>query len=281
MKKIRKKSIKRWTDFIVGIFLFSFGFTLFLLPNNLVFGGVTGLSIVFKEIYGIDASLFVLIADILLLVISYIFLGKEKTARSVWGYLLLPVVLKLNEILVSYIAFDNNIELIIAAVFGGVLSGVGIGLVYRTGFTTGGTDIINQLINKYLKLSMGKAMLICDGLIIFTCLLVFDFRTFLYALIVLYIISTITDRVILGVSKSKAFYIVTDKTTEVKKFVLNEMGHGVTLLEAVGGYTRDDQKVLFCVIPTREYYILKEGIYKIDANAFFVATDAYEVYGGE
>ncbi len=280
MKKIKKKSIKRWFDFLVGIFIFSLGFTLFLSPNNLVFGGVTGLSIVFKKIYDLDNSLFVLIVSVFLLIISYFFLGKEKTARSVLGSLLLPVFLKISEVITSGLVF-NDIELIMAAIFGGVLGGIGIGMVYRTGFTTGGTDIINQLLNKYLKISMGKAMLISDGLIICTCLVVFDIRTFMYAIVVLYIMSTLTDRVILGVSKSKAFYIVTDKTTDIKKFILDKLGHGVTLLDAAGGYTREDQKVLFCVIPTREYYVLKEGIYKIDQNAFFVATDAYEVYGGE
>ena len=98
---------------------------------------------------------------------------------------------------------------------------------------------------------------------------------------VLYIITVMTDRVILGVSKSKAFYIVTDKTLEVKKFIINELGHGVTVFDAVGGFSKENQKVIFCVIPTREYFKLKEGLNKIDDEAFFVVTDSYEVVGGE
>ena len=111
---------------------------------------------------------------------------------------------------------------------------------------------------------MGKAMLICDGLILTSSIFVFGLKTFIYALLVLYIITNITDRVILGVGNSKAFYIVTDKTAEVKKFIITKLGHSVTILEASGGYTKEDQKVLFCVIPTKEYFMLKEGLYKID-----------------
>ena len=92
--------------------------------------------------------------------------------------------------------------------------------------------------------------------------------------------TTMTDRVILGVGSAKAFYIITDKTTEVKNFIIKNLGHGVTVLDAVGGYSKENQKMVFCVIPTREYYLMKEGINKIDKEAFFVVCDAYEVIGG-
>jgi len=103
----------------------------------------------------------------------------------------------------------------------------------------------------------------------------------MYALIVLYLISIITDKVLLGISDSKAFYIITEKEEEVKQFVLSNLSHGVTIFKAKGAYDNKDRRVLFCVIPTREYFKLKEGISMIDAQAFFVVTDAYEVYGGE
>ena len=279
-KYMNKKNLYRATNFILGLFLFSFGFSFFLAPNNLVFGGVAGLSIIFKELCGFDTSLFVLVVSVFLLLISFIFLGKEKTTGSILGSLLLPVFLKFAEVLTNYIVFED-VELILSAIFGAFLGGAGLGFVYKSGFTTGGTDIIKQLLNKYFKISMGKAMLISDGVILASSIFVFGLKTFIYALLVLYVMTIIADRVILGVGNAKAFYIVTDKTMEVKKYIINKLGHGVTLLEAVGGYTKEDQKVLFCVIPTREYYILKEGIHKIDNDAFFVVTDAYEVSGGE
>ena len=104
---------------------------------------------------------------------------------------------------------------------------------------------------------------------------------FIYALVVLFIMTTMTDRVILGVGRSKAFYIITKKTDEIKNFLVNELGHGVTLQDTIGAHSKENQKMLFCVIPTREYYVVKEGINNIDDEAFIVVCDAYEVIGGK
>ena len=277
--KNNKKNITRIIYFLFGLFIFSFGFSFFLSPNNLVFGGVSGLSIIFKELFGFDTSLFVLIVSVFLLLISFLVLGKEKTMGSVLGSLLLPLFLEITNIMSTYIILEE-IELILSAVFGGLLAGIGIGLVYKAGFTTGGTDIINQIMHKYLKIGLGKAMFIVDILIVTSSIFVFGLNNFAYALVVLYIMTVMTDRVILGVGKKKAFYIVTDNTTEVKKFIINNLGHNVTIFDAVGGFSKDNKKVILCVIPTREYYLLKEGISKIDKEAFFVVCDAYEVFGG-
>lgn len=275
---LNKNRIVRFVQFLSGLFLFSFAFNFFLLPNNLVFGGVSGLSILFKELC--DPSMFVLIASIVLLLVSLIFLGKEKTAGSVLGSLLLPLFLKITELLTVYVKFETT-EIFLAAIFGGVLSGIGLGLVYKAGFTTGGTDIVNQILHKYLKISVGKCMFLSDGLIVGSSIFIFGLTKFMYAVVVLYIISILTDKVLLGISSSKAFYIVTNRVNEVRNFVLVKLGHGITIFDAVGGFSKEDQKVLFCVIPTREYFKLKEGIHAIDKEAFFVVTDAYEVFGGE
>jgi len=279
-KKLKKKDYVRLLYFFGGLTIFSASFTFFLLPNNLVFGGVSGLSIIFKELFNFNTSLFVLIVSLFLLILSYLVLGKQKTAGSVMGSLLLPLFLEMMRVISDLIKYQNS-DLLICAIFGGVFAGMGLGLVYKAGFTTGGTDILNQIIHKIFKLSIGKAMLLTDGLIVTSSVFVFGFTRSLYAIMVLYIITVMTDRVILGVSKSKAFYIVTDKTSDVKKFIINELSHSVTVFDAVGGFKGKDKKVIFCVIPTREYFKLKEGINKIDDEAFFVVTDSYEVVGGE
>lgn len=272
-----KSSISRFIYFILGMLLFAFSFNYFLLPNDLVFGGVSGLSIIFKNI--LDPSIFVFVVSSILLVISYIFLGKEKTFGSAVGSLLLPVFLKIMSFVTDNI--DKVDEVFLAVIFGGLLAGVGIGFVYKAGFTMGGTDIINQIIHKYFKISLGKCMLISDGSIVLCSFFSFGLIKFMYAVVVLYIISTMTDKVLLGISNSKAFYIVTSQVNEVKNYVMVKLGHGITIFDAVGGFSKEDQKVLFCVIPTRDYFKLKEGIHDIDKDAFFVVTDAYEVFGGE
>ena len=272
-----RSSISRFIYFILGMLLFSFSFNYFLLPNDLVFGGVSGLSIIFKNV--LDPSIFVFVVSSILLVISYIFLGKEKTFGSAVGSLLLPVFLKIMSFVTDNI--DKVDEVFLAVIFGGLLAGVGIGFVYKAGFTMGGTDIINQIIHKYFKISLGKCMLISDGSIVLCSFFSFGLIKFMYAGVVLYIISTMTDKVLLGISNSKAFYIVTSQVNEVKNYVMVKLGHGITIFDAVGGFSKEDQKVLFCVIPTRDYFKLKEGIHDIDKDAFFVVTDAYEVFGGE
>ena len=280
MNSFSKSRIGRVMFFILGLFLFAFSFNFFLLPNDLVFGGVSGFSIVIKKLFDINTSLFVFVVSSILLLISFIVLGKEKSIKSVCGTLLLPVFLELTGYLKQYVVFDQ-MELLVAVIFGGVIAGMGLGLIFRSGYTTGGTDIINQMLHKFFKLGMGKAMLITDSIIVSSTIFVFGLTKFFYAIMTLYIITVMADRVILGVGKSKAFYIVTEKTQEVKKFIINTLGHSVTIFDAVGGYSKENQKVLFCVIPTREYYILKDGIRKIDEDSFFVVTDAYEVSGGE
>ena len=158
MSKLRKRKFKEYffriIMLLVGLSLFSIGFEFFFLPNSLVFGGVSGLSIVVNSIYDIDPSIFVFVVSALLLIVSYLVLGKEKTACSVLGSLLLPLFFKLAEILASVINFQND-DLFLSSIFGGILAGVGIGIVYKVGFTTGGTDILNQILHKYVHISIG------------------------------------------------------------------------------------------------------------------------------
>lgn len=279
IKLIYKKGrLKRWCGFLIGILIVALAYNLFLLPAKVVYG-VGGLGIIFNSLFKIDPSLVILIGSVILLFLSLILLGKEETRRSVIGSLLYPVFVKLTES-VSNIVDLSNTEPLLIVVFGAVISGFGLGLIFKSGFTTGGTDILNQIVSKYFKMSMGNAMFFTDGVIIFSSVFVFGWTKLMYSIISLYIVSIMTDKVILGISQSKAFYIITDHESEVKKFVLKHLSHGVTVLDGRGGFTGNHQKVIMCIIPTKEYFIAKEGIHEIDPNAFFVVTDAYEVSGG-
>lgn len=279
IKLIYKKGrLKRWCSFLIGILIVALAYNLFLLPAKVVYG-VGGLGIIFNSLFKIDPSLVILIGSVILLFLSLILLGKEETRRSVIGSLLYPVFVKLTES-VSNIVDLSNTEPLLIVVFGAVISGFGLGLIFKSGFTTGGTDILNQIVSKYFKMSMGNAMFFTDGVIIFSSVFVFGWTKLMYSIISLYIVSIMTDKVILGISQSKAFYIITDHESEVKKFVLKHLSHGVTVLDGRGGFTGNHQKVIMCIIPTKEYFIAKEGIHEIDPNAFFVVTDAYEVSGG-
>ncbi len=280
IKSIYKdQKVKRFIQMVFGIFLACLGFNLFLLPNNIVFGGVSGLSIIAVKYFNISSSMFVLLADIVLLVVSFIFLGKEKTVHSICGSILFPIILYLTRNISSIISLDSN-DLLLSSVMGGVLYGVGVGLAFKAGYSTGGTDIIKQLLNKYFNVSMGNATLIADGVIVLGGAFVFGWTKFMYAMIIVYLISVLTDKVLLGISDKKAFYIITEKQEEISSFIINELHHSVTILDAKGGYSNTKNPVLFTVIPTKEYFKFKQGINHIDKKAFWTVIDAYEVLGG-
>ena len=281
MKKVinHKIKVKELIEFIIGCFLVALAFNLFMSPNNLVAGGISGFSLVLKYFFGLNPSIIISISNIFLIILSFLLLGKDKTKMSILGSIVFPIFVSLTEHLSTYISFKES-EMILIAIFGGVLQGLGAGLIFRAGYSTGGTDILNMIVSKIFKISLGNSMFFTDGTIILIGAFVFGFNHLMYSLIILYLISTLTDKVVLGISDSKAFYIITSKEKEVKDFVINELKHGITELSAKGGYNSENQTVLMSVIPTREYYKLKEGIHNIDEKAFFVAMDSYEVKGG-
>ena len=281
MEKINKKSyIQRLFEFIIGCLIISISYNIFIVSNSLVPGGVGGLAIIINNLFNIDNSTIIFILDISLLILSFFLLGRNKTRASILGSILFPIFVKLTENINVWLQVDTS-QVLLSALIGGLIYGFGAGLVFKAGFTTGGTDIINQIISKYCKISLGRSMLYSDGLIVLSSGLFFGLNSMMYSILILYIISLISDRVVLGISDSKVFFIITDKEDEVKEFIINYLGHGVTIFKAHGGYKKETENVLMTVLPTKDYYKLKEGIKSIDENAFFIINDTYEVFGGE
>lgn len=278
MKKKRiNEIIKRYSTLALGLFLYALAYNLFLKTNNIVAGDVDGIANIFKTY--INPNLLITILCIVLLIISFPLLGVKTSIYSVIGTILFPIFVTLTSNVSSIIKFEST-DMLLIAIVAGVIRGIGYGLTFKMGFTTGGTDILNQIVAKYFHTSIGTAMIIVDGSVVVAGGFMYGWTSMLYALVVLYILSIITDRIMLGISKSKAFYIITEEEEQVKEYIMTTLGHGVTVFPVKGGYTKERQQMLMCVIPTREYYKLKEGISKIDTDAFFVITDAYEVKGG-
>lgn len=288
LKKLNKKDIvKRYFFLIVGCFLLAIAFNVFFKPNNIVTGGISGIALVIQKIFGVSTSIFILISNIVLLVISYLILGKESTKYSVIGSILYPVFLYLTNNIADYIQFNVDSMLLIV-LFGALINGLGSGLTFKYGFSTGGSDIICQIISKYFKISIGNSIKIFNSIIIISSGFfmasrgtIYAWTNVMYAIIIVYIVSLLNDKVLLGVSNSKSFYIITEHETSIKKFLINELKKGVTVLEGRGGYTGDRKKVLMCVIPTKEYFLAKEGILSIDKDAIVLINDVYQSSGIE
>ena len=219
-----------------------------------------------------------MIVNIFLLIISYFFLGINDTKNQIVGSLIYPIFISLTAKITNLIDL-GNLEMIVIAVIGGVLAGTGSGLIYKSGYGTGGTDIIGNMVVKYSKISMGNAMMFINISIIAMGKLVFHWKTIMYAAVVAYLMSIFTDKVLIGISNSKAFYIVVpkDKDDIVRDFLTSLSGVGSTIIDAHGGYSNDKQTLILAVVPTRLYFLIKEGLYEIDRNIFYLVCDSYEV----
>ena len=273
--------IKRYVLLLIGTFIFAASYNLFFMKNNIVYGGTSGISIITRNI--INPSIMILILNVLFLILSYFLLGKRKTIDSIVGSLLFPVFVILTTNIDQYIKISND-NLLLIAIIGGVIVGFASGIIFKSGFTTGGTDILNQIVAKYFKVSIGTSMLFTDGIIVLIGGFFFGWTRVLYAMIVLYIINIMVDKVVLGISGSKAIYITTDYDDDVCDYLLNELNLGITLIETRGGYTNKRDQIIMCVAPTSYYFELSEGIKQIDPNAVILVTDAYQtsgIYNGE
>lgn len=268
--------LRKWTTVVLGLFLYSIGYNLFLLKNNIVAGDIEGVATIFQN--HINPALLISVLSIVLLISAFIFLDKEKAYGSIVGSILFPLFVFLTADLISHISLGN--DRMLAAIFGGLLSGFGAGLAFKMNCNTGGTDILQQIMSKYSKISIGKAKIIIDGIIVIFGGFAFGWETVLYSIICIVTFGVVMDRVMLGISSTKALYIITDKEDEVKDFLLHRASHGLTILEAKGGYTEQKQNIILCLVPSRQYFSVKEELELLDKDAFIIVTDAYQSSGG-
>lgn len=280
IKREHKKIIYRYAYMLLGLFICAVAYNTFMVPNEFAAGNATGLSLIIHAAFGYNIAVTVAVINISLLFVSSIFLGKKATFGSLVGSLVMPVFVALTEPLVRAIDFSGS-SLLLAALFAGILDGLGNGMVFKVGFTTGGTDVINQIVERYGKMSLGLAILLSDGLIALSSAYFFGLKEAIYSLFILWLTSVMTDKVVLGISSLKAVYIITSKEEEVKNHIFHKHKRSVSVFEGTGAFTDNKQNVLLCVIPTSRYHRLTEGIKKIDRKAFFSVTDSYQVIGGD
>ena len=276
-----KKAIIDGVSLVLGVFLYALCFNMFLIPNDLVVSGFSGVAIVVQRLFGWSASAFIYITNGILLIVSLIFLGWKMTKRNIVGSVMYPVMITASEpiakFLNSYIMGDDFYLTLLFAI---IMYGVSSGLIYRTGFSTGGSDIIMQILNKYLKISESKAMIVANSLIIIASMLVFGFTKGVYSFIILICSTYFIDKLMFGLSDSKVFYIYTKKVRKVKKLILNDFQTGFTSIPSRGGYSRKRGFMIMCVVSNRDYYLFKQKILEIDPQAFIIINSCYEVNGG-
>ncbi|MGX6445269.1 YitT family protein [Neobacillus sp. K501] len=259
---------------IIGSGIIALSFNVFLLPNQIASGGVSGISTILLSVFGWEPAYVQWAFNIPLFIAGVILLGKQFGVKTLVGTIFLPFV----------VFFTKTIEpwtndALLGALFGGIGVGLGLGIVFRGNASTGGTDLAAQIINKYTGLTLGTCVVLIDGLIVMAAAIVFDIERGLYALIALYVTSKTIDLVQVGLSRSKTAMIITNKQEEVREGILNKIDRGVTKLSAYGGFTDHERPVLMCVVDQREFTKLKQLVKTLDPSAFVVVMDAAEVLG--
>ena len=269
-----KSTLLEYLYVIAGAAVMAIGFNAFLFPNQVASGGVSGISTILNGLFGWNAGLVQYAFNIPLFIAGVLILGRNFGVKSLVGTLALPFFVILTE---DWDAWTYTP--LLGAIFGGIFVGSGIGLVFKGKASTGGTDLLAQIITKYTGLTLGTSVLIIDGLIAVSAAIVFDIEKGLYALIGLYVTTKTIDIIQLGFSQSKMVYIITNKQDEIRDEIFKEIDRGVTKIPAFGGYTGSEKPVLMVAVYQTEFTKLKQIVQTIDPSAFVIVSDAYEVLG--
>lgn len=276
----KKKLIRRYLLLIISLFISACYFNLLQLSSQIVTGGSSGVSIILNYYFKFNPSTVIFIISSILLVVGFIFLGFEKTSGALVTTFVYPIFVNLTANIGEYIVVDLSDKILIS-IFIGLLAGLTTGMVYKAGFSNGGFSIISEIISERKKIPISNISFIINFIIVAVGGVSFGWTMVMYAIIILYINSIVLDRVLIGISKNKSLYIITDEEEKMKDYIMNSLKHGVTIFDVKGGFLNKKRKVIMTAIPNRDYFRLKEGIKEIDKEAFFIVTDSYQVYGGE
>jgi len=281
--KITKQTLIDYFLITLGVFLLGFAIIVFWQPHNLVTGGVSGLAIIvfyYTESAGFDIPipiwLTTLVLNLPLFALGYKIVPKDYFVRSIYGYLMLVVA----TYVLRYVP-PLYTDMLMGAIFGGVVCGIGVGFVFRTRATTGGSTLISIMLQRWLlrHISVAKILFVVDSTIILVGLIMFGLNTTMFAIVAVYVSSKVTVAVIEGFSFAKAVYIISQESEAIADKIMNKLERGVTKIPSKGGFTEAEQNLLLCVVPAKGIVDLKELVYSIDKKAFVIVSDVREVLG--
>lgn len=289
-KPFSKKWFISWSLITLGAFIMAAGFVLFINPYNIVPGGVYGISIVVHYLTeglidfwpdGIPIGLFGLVLNIPLTIIGIRILGPRFGVKTIIGFFLTSAFM---DLLTMFIGEDDPLglqdELLLSCIFGGVLIGVGLGLIFKSKATSGGSDIIAMIIARFTNWPLGQLLIYVDSTIVLIGLVVFkDWKIPLYSWLVIYVTGKVIDMVVEGVAYEKMLLIISDKHELIRDKIINDLNKGGTFIDGSGMYNGVPKKVIYTVVNRREMSMLEDYIQRIDNNAFLTVIDAKEILG--
>lgn len=253
-------------------------YNLFILPIHLVAGGTAGLGVLFDALFGIDSSITLFIISFVMFVLAYLFLDAKQVVATLFIALVYPLLIKATSGLNVIFLIDQS-HVLIMVIFSAIINGFAQGSLFKLGFNVGGLSIIPLIIYKYAKVSVTLSNSMINAIVVIIGGFTLGFSNILYALLFLIINRTVSEKVILGISKNKTFKIISSKYLNIEKFIQQELKHDVTIYDTYGAYEENDRKLLMVVIPTNEFTILRDYVKSVDKKAFIFVTDTYEAGG--
>lgn len=261
--------------FAMGMLIMAIAFNLFFDRYNIIPTGSNGLSLLLSEIIPVNISIIILIVGLVCLILGLIFFGFNYAFKMLIITLVYPFFVSSTLLITKLIDLEDT-SLFLIVVVGGAMYGYANGLIRKSGYSPGGFCVLFDMMHKYFHISIGLATIIVNIILIIVSGFLFGLESAMYALIALLISSYIVDRVTIGISDNKVFYIITDKPLEVKEYIYDKLHYEVTVVNAKGGYTNKKKKMLMSVVSTLDYVKLKELVRAIDKNSFFLVVDSYD-----
>ena len=266
--------IKEYIIVALACVVMAFNINYFFVGNKLAEGGVSGLSLIIHYLSNIDVSYLYFALNIPLIILAYIFLGKNFLLKTFFATFVLSVFLKV------FASFSEPLDdILLAAIFGGAINGIAIGIVFYAGGSTGGIDIIAKIINKYTGIPISRILLATDFIVLSIVAVIFGKVIFMYTLISLVISSKMIDIIQVGIYSAKGITIITTKEDEIRKRIMEDTGRGITLIDAKGGYTQKEIGMLYCVVGQYQLIRVKTIVKEVDPSAFMIVADVHEVIG--
>lgn len=274
-----KKEIRDYIIITFGLVLIAIGIHFFLVPHNLAAGGLTGLAMVINHyVPTLSIGIIMLVGNIFFFAIGFIFIGKAFGTKTIYASLMLSIIISILEKIVP-VSEPISQDILINLVFGILIGAIGMAMVFNKNASTGGTDIPAKILNKYAHLEIGKGLLIIDLIVTMLAVMTFGATTGMYALLGVIINGSMVDFVIDGFNITKRIEIMSSKTEEIRKFIIEELDRSATIYRAVGAYNLKKSDVLVTVLGKREFIKLKNFIKEVDPRAFIITNNVHEVLG--
>lgn len=269
-----KRSIKEYIQILIGATLVGLAYNVLLLPAKIAAGGISGVSTILYELYAFSPALVQFIINIPIFIVGWIILGKEFSGKSLVGTFWVPFTIWLTAG-IPYVITNP----FLGSLYGGVILGIGLGIVYKGGGSTGGTAALAQILKKLTGLSSGYSQLIVDGLVVFSSLIVFNLELTLFALMSIYVTSKTIDFVQLRTSATKLILIITEEEEKMQSLIQERIDRGLTKVRSIGGYTNQDKTMILCVAEQSEAVYIKKVLEKEEPSSFVVFINASDILG--